>query len=84
MAIWELIQDLFGSKHTVVHVTRQPGESLQAQQTLKKAAIPFRKEIEGMASGSLQVNTGYVAPITKLKVRERDVNKARSVLKELR
>lgn len=84
MAIWELIQDLFGSKHTIVHVTRQPRESLQAQQALKKAAIPFRKEIEGMASGSLQVNTGHVAPLIKLKVKDSDVNKAHHVLSELR
>ena len=83
MGVLEVLQDLFGISKVVVHLTRDAGESLRAQQLLKEAGIKVNKEVEGMASTSLQVDTGHVSPIIKLKVKPKDAARAKEVLSHL-
>lgn len=83
MSILDIFRDLFGKSRTVVHITRHSGESLKAQQLLREAGIKFEKEIEGMASSQLQVNTGHVSPMIKIKVNSSESSYAREVLKSI-
>lgn len=81
MGLFDLINDIFGTYNVAVHVSRDSGESFKAQRQLKEAGIKFKKEVEGMASTHLQVSTGQVSPIIKLKVNSKEADRAREILK---
>lgn len=78
-----LLKELFGKTKVVVHITRDAGESLKAQELLTHSGIKFDKEIEGMASTNLQMKTAYVSPVYKLKVNPDDISKAKEILNVL-
>lgn len=81
MGLFDLIGDVLGNR-VVIHITRNPGDSLKAQEQLMKAGIKFKKEIEGMASTHMQVNMGHVSPVIKLKVRDKEASMAKEIIKK--